>query len=312
MPSFITHALAAEEAAPRLPRPLRSIVEGAPDYYFFGAQGPDFLFFLPGSHAPEKNTGKILHRTRVYELFCAFAAVLAALPEDDTRAAAYAYGYVSHYCADATFHPFVYRYLDEHRAGKLAHQQLENDWDVYFARTLRGREAERYPLPVRAAALVREGVLYRFWTAVLQKLALPVPAKGAFARAVRGYLCYLRAFHGRCYAMQRGLSRLERLFGRRGLSCLYPGREPAPDVISGEAFERIANADRRHPPAASADDFMERAVQTSAYRICLLADAVHGAPLPREEFDRHLLTGEHITAQSPRSLPPSATNAPRH
>lgn len=294
MPSFITHALVADEAAARLPEQLQATVAQAPDRYFFGAQGPDFLFFLPGSHSPEKNPGKILHRTRIYELFCAFAETIASLgKENRPAAAAYGYGYVSHYCADAAFHPFVYRYLQANRAGKLVHQQLENDWDVYFLRTMRKREAERYPVPVRADALLRDGTLYRFWADILQKLGLAVPSKGAFSHAVRGYLWYLRAFHGRCYGAHRRWAQLEKLFHSRGLSCLYPRRDPSPDAIAGEAFECIANAEKRYPHAADIGDIFERAAEESAYRICLMADAVQGAPLPRGEFDRSFLTGEH-------------------
>ena len=45
MPSSITHALIAREAAERLPEQLQAAIAAAPEAYFLGAQGPDMFFF---------------------------------------------------------------------------------------------------------------------------------------------------------------------------------------------------------------------------------------------------------------------------
>ena len=153
MPSAITHQLIAEEAVRLLPDGLQHIIERAPDEYYLGCQGPDMFFFYRIGCRSEYNLGKFLHRHKVYEVFRLFARLLsgeqnADLPrfseEDRTRIFAYILGYLAHYAADSTFHPFVYNYMAKEGSAKPIHQLIENDWDVHFLHKFRGREAEKF------------------------------------------------------------------------------------------------------------------------------------------------------------------------
>ena len=288
MPSSITHQLIAEEAKDRLPAPLAAAISAAPEAFFLGAQGPDPFFFVTTAKNGQ-NIGKYLHRNRIYGLFCAFSEYLKNLPEEKrTAAEAYCLGYVTHYCADVTFHPFVYRYLEQNKLKKREHQRIENDWDVYFLRKLRGREAERYAFP-DLATLGEQ--LNPLWTYAAAAMGKKLPA-GTLKAAIAGFEKYLHFFHKNCYAAQRRWARFDKLFHIRSLSCMYPARTPDEKILRGEAFERAAHT-AGMPPAKHADDLFERAVSMSAYRMLLFYDALGGASLPREEFDRHLLTGEH-------------------
>ena len=112
--------------------------------------------------------------------------------------------------------------------------------------------------------------------------------------ALTGFAKFLRFFHKKCYSSQKRWARFDAFFHIRSLSCLYPARNPDEKILRGEAFERAANAEGL-PPVKCADDLLERAVSQSAYRMLLFYHALGGAPLPREEFDRHLLTGKHVT-----------------
>ena len=298
MPSSITHALIAEEAAKRLPQPLQTMIAAAPEAYFLGAQGPDMFFFAKKANKQEGNLGKFLHRNAVYELFCAFVEALPALSgEARTVAEAYCLGYVTHYCADVAFHPFVYRYLEQNALKKREHQRMENDWDVYFVRKLRGREAEHYPFPDVKAC--KSDALLALWKSATTALGrTPMDEKTLFG-GINNFAWYLAFFHKKCYTSQKHWARFDRLLHIRALSCLYPAREPDDAILSGEAFERAANADTALPPVRTADDLFERAVSESVYKILLFSDTLGGALLPREQFDRHLLTGRHIgTLQS--------------
>lgn len=298
MPSSITHALIAEEAAKRLPEQLQTLISEAPEAYFLGAQGPDMFFFAKKTNKQEGNFGKYLHRNAVYELFCAFAKALPTLSgQERTVAEAYCLGYVTHYCADVAFHPFVYRYLEQNALKKREHQRMENDWDVYFARKLRGREAEHYPFPDVKAC--KNNALLALWRSASGALGrTPMDEKTLYG-GIDNFAWYLAFFHKKCYTSQKHWRRFDRLFHIRALSCLYPAKEPDRRILSGEAFERAANADPALPPVASADDLFERAVSESAYKMLLFRDAVGGAVLPEEQFDRHLLTGKHMKAQQP-------------
>lgn len=290
MPSSITHELIAEETLNRLPQHIRDVVDQAPDYYFLGAQGADVLFFYKPTSRKELNIGKFLHRNRVFELFSLFSKC-AALPEiERTRTLAYALGYITHYSADSEFHPFVYAYLQKTGANKLVHQQIENDWDVYFLRTRRGKEAEKYRLRFSLKKIAKEGTFYRLVAAIADEFGRRKISEAALKRALSLFGLYYRSMHGRCYRSQRGWARFEALFHYKGLSYLYPRKDPAPDVLFGEEFPALAGG-----RADTADELFDRTTQIAARRILLFLRAFEeGSPLPREEFSKHLLTGENI------------------
>ena len=292
MPSSITHFLIADEAQKRLPQPLQGIISAAPEMYFLGAQGPDMFFFAKKVNKQEGNFGKFLHRNAVYELFCALLCILPTLGEEERAAAtAYCFGYVTHCCADVAFHPFVYRYLEQNALHKREHQRMENDWDVYFARKLHGMEAERYPYPdIRTC---KNAALLTLWEKASAALGRTPVSRAMLFGGIDNFAAYLAFFHKKCYAANRHWRRFDRLFHIHGLSCFYPAKEPDSAILSGEAFERAANADCSLPPVTSADGLFERAVSESAYKILLFSDTLGGAQLPKEQFDRHLLTGKH-------------------
>ncbi len=294
MPSSITHALIAQEAAKRLPDQLKAITDAAPEAYFLGAQGPDMFFFARKANRTEGNLGKYLHRNAVYELFSAFVAILPTLTDEERAfATAYCLGYVTHYCADVAFHPFVYRYLEQNKLHKREHQRMENDWDVYFARKLQRREAQRYPFPDLRQC--KNDALLALWMQATTALGrTPMTGRILFG-GIDNFRRYLAFFHKKCYTSHRNWYRFDRLFHIHGLSCFYPAREPDHAILSGEAFERAANADSALPPVKSADDLFERAVSESTWKMLLFTDALGGANLPREQFDRHLLTGKHLS-----------------
>lgn len=290
MPSAITHALVAEEAAKRLPSRLKTLFDEYPAVCFLGAQGPDPFFFATASKEGQ-NFGKFLHRSHIYETFCLFVQYLKKLPDDKARVVlAYCLGYVAHHCTDVAFHPFVYRFIEQNKLHQRAHQRIENDWDVYFSRKLRAREVEFYPFP---ALPPLEDDVKPLWKYVSAELGKIVP-HGTLKSALIGFEKYLHILHKHCYRTQRRWARFDKLFRLHALSYFYPARDPMPEVLFGEAFEAAANGDGL-PPVHTADELFERAVSTSVYRMLLLADAVGGATLPREQFDRHFLTGEHVT-----------------
>lgn len=293
MPSSITHALIARTAQARLPEEIGALISASPEMYFLGAQGADMFFFAAKANKQEGNLGKFLHRNAVYELFSAFVAAINTLSgAARERAAAYCLGYVTHYCADVAFHPFVYRYLEQNGKAKRVHQRLENDWDVYFARKIEGREAEDYPFPDLKQC--DEETLFAVWQHATAALGRTPMTKSILHGGLKNFAAYLKFFHGKCYSAQKGWAGFDRFFHAHLLSCLYPGDTPDPEVLSGEVFARAANADPALPPVKSADDLFERAVEESVEHMGLFYDALQGAPLKKELFDRHLLTGEHI------------------
>ncbi len=288
MPSSITHALIAEESAKTFPPEAAQAAARHPDLFFLGAQGPDPYFFARPMGRAE-NVGKQLHRAHIYPAFLSLlACVKQAEGASRERALAYAAGYLAHYAADTLFHPPLYRLLSERKLRGMAHQQLENDWDVYFLSRLRGGSVEGYPFPFTVEGAMRDNTLFCIYRA----LAAVYDAHPT-ARELRGGLKrfsqYLHHFHRNAFRRQRRWERVEgalRLSPRLG--CLYPREVPMPEILGGEAFLRYTEG-----RAQTADELFFQAVERTTALVERFCAALGGAPLEKALFDMHLLTGEH-------------------
>ncbi len=275
MPSAITHELIADQAKELLPA-AKQAAAFAPDYYFLGAQGPDLFFFYRPLSRKEYNLGKTLHRGKVYAWYNALLHALDGFSgEEYQKCLAYALGFCTHLAADTAFHPFVYAYLKENGCKKKVHQIMENDWDVYFLREMRGKEVVKYPFPFSPRKMIQENVLFRYISSCAKELERKPLKKGAFGRMLRFYGWYLKHFH-------RAHGRYLRPLGQ---GYLYPRTTPAEEFLEGKAYEK-------RPEGRSADDLFGYAVRGSAERMEAFLSALEGKPLPAPLFSRHMLTGE--------------------
>ena len=275
MPASITHYLIAKTAERELPPELWTAVKVAPDYFFAGTQGPDVFFFY---HPVRQNLGKHLHRNDIYELFEGFLHALhARAGEARTYALSYTLGYISHYCTDITFHPYVYKYLNEKGAHKSEHQRMENDWDVYFVRKYLQTEVEHFPFPYSAGKFIRENILLPFLVSALKTCGFSLSGS-ELKGALKAYGRYLSFFHGKCYT--RG-----RLFSAKSVASLFPRKNPNERYLYGAEFERLSGA-------KSADELFLRASKESYKLMQTFSDCLtKNEELPRAEFSKHLLTG---------------------
>ena len=291
MPGSITHELVAERAKTLLPKDIAALAETAPDYFYLGAQGPDLLFFYRPLSRKEPNFGRLLHRERIYDLFCAFMVTLRRMAGDNLKkACAYVLGYISHCCADAVFHPFLYNFLHELRGGRFEHQQMENDWDVYFLAHYRGHGAEKYSFPFSPKKIICDEALFLLWDSCTHILGRRDLSPAALRTAIQNYNRYLRFFHGRCYAQRRRLERIEKFFHLRGFSRLFPRGAPDGRILGGERFYELADGLGR-----DADELFTLATQRSADRMKTFSRCfLERTPLPRDEFSVHLHTGKNI------------------
>ncbi len=291
MPSSITHQLIADEALPALPPEAARAAERNYDYYFLGAQGPDVFFFYRPLSKSEPNLGKFLHREHVFDVFTLFSCYLKTLAgEEKERITAYVAGYISHYCADTAFHPFVYNYLNENKADRFVHQQMENDWDVYFLQSLRGKSAERYVFPFSPKKLSREGALFRLYQYLARKLGRKELNRKSFRRALSGFEKYLKFFHKKSYASQKRWEKAEMFFrAKNRLSCLYPRSRSNPEFLSGEHYFRLSEERGK-----DADELFRLSARESA-RLCAVFFSERAENfLPRKDFSRHFLTGKQL------------------
>ena len=300
MPSGITHQLVAEEAEKLLPEGLQHIIKKAPDEYYLGCQGPDMFFFYRIGNKSEYNIGKYLHRYSVAETFRLFARVLAgeqnprfpALSEDDrTRVFAYILGYITHYATDSTFHPFVYNFMEREDCPKRIHQLIENDWDVYFLRKFRGREAEKFRCAFKVKEIAENGAVARLYACLAEELGREEVKRGKFNAGLKNFWKYLTFFHGKCYSSQRHWEKLEHFFRAKPfLSCLYPRKEPEREYLANEDFLQLSEG-----KGGNVDELFDNAVKESARLASLFVECVRkGEPLPEADFNKSFLTGKPV------------------
>lgn len=283
MPSSITHELIARDAITLFPKELQRVCNTNYDYYILGAQGPDVYFFYRFLQKKEINLGKYMHRNRTYDVFTYFKE-----HAKEERILAYVVGFVVHYATDATFHPLVYALLDDSGAYKMEHQQIENDWDVFFERRKREMEVTNHFFPFSSKRLKRENVLYEFLNPLMKELSRKPLKKGKMRKGVKTFCLYNRFFHGKhCYEHQRRFDKMGRFFHtKRKLARLFPRENPNEEYLSGEKLERFANIH-------TVSELYDRAVQTAG-ELCntFYACAQSGEPLPKELFNKSYLTAE--------------------
>jgi hypothetical protein len=108
--------------------------------YELGAQGPDFLFyynvlkFWDKDYSPNE-LGNDMHNKRIKAFFK--AALVSAKNQGDA-ARAWLAGFVTHYAADTTIHPFVYATTDNDDGSRnlTAHLVLESQFDTWYFREM--------------------------------------------------------------------------------------------------------------------------------------------------------------------------------
>lgn len=295
MPSCITHQLIAEEAESFLPVEAAKAVQAAPDYYEIGAQGPDLFFFYRVFSGKKKNLGRLLHREYAYEFFQAFQELLRGdyfKESAKQKVLAYVCGYISHYCADLEFHPFIYAYLEKYGDGSFLHQKIENDWDVYFLRRKRQREAEYYEFPFSVNKLASDGVLFVLFSFLFSRIQETAFSKSNLHKMLKLFGRYLHFFHGKCYSLQSGWKKAESFFGTKPrLSRVFLAKDPENEFLRGDHFSELSRK-----RAESADELFDIAVEKSANFTAIFCDCLQtGTPLPKELFNLNFYDGTEET-----------------
>ena len=207
MPDFTTHVLFGELLLSRMPQEMREEALAAGAAYFWGAQGPDPLFYaggLKGDNALRKLGGQ-MHRRHPQQLLEELVrSARDASPEEKPLLKAYALGFLAHYCLDRQVHPYVY-FLVERRKRALPedcwpsiHGRVEcHIDDLLYPRMKEGRPVQSFrpkdycPLDeALAASLAR---LYRRLAGTLYGQA---PSSEELAQAFRACLRYTCLFYG--------------------------------------------------------------------------------------------------------------------
>ena len=150
MPNIWCHILLGNEFVRNLPDDVKKDIYGGPCHSVFkmGALGPDFFLFDNWKHCYVNSRHEVssyLHRNRCKD---ALMYAVNQVKKDKDRGlpwwtqAIYTLGTVSHFVADASIHPMVYKIVPKSIAYRNYHIKLEVEMDVYMAESL-GIGAER-------------------------------------------------------------------------------------------------------------------------------------------------------------------------
>lgn len=282
MPSAYTHQLIAEDALCRLGGVPRTAD------YFFGAQGPDPMFFYRFIRTRGSNPGKLLHRAFVFRVFSAMLDFVRERPE----AMSYALGYVSHYAADTVFHPFVFYLSDEGSAmdRNIRHTRVERDFDTYFL-SARGIRMHDYRMPYG-----EEDINARAVTGVMNA------AFGAYGmsaderhirRAIAGWHRFLRNTYDRSGVRRRISDAIGGIGVKpfRLLGALFAKRDFDKSVLNLRREQWHNIFDPSFVRRDSADDLFARAVERTVQLACIFRSCAERGELPAELFSSNFSTG---------------------
>jgi len=141
MPAMITHFCLAKRALSACPQTIDR------ETFLLGAQGPDLLFFfraypwLPGENGLP--LGNALHESQPSLLFDTLRTLISGAPREYRPILdSYVCGFLCHYAADRTFHPFVCSrqktlaelYPTFGRVSEPYHYRYESALDTWFAK----------------------------------------------------------------------------------------------------------------------------------------------------------------------------------
>ncbi len=258
MPAFYTHYLVARQALSRLSPKIQAAAGYELPLYLFGAQGADFCFFYPTLRPKTQNLGAYLHREGGFPAF----QTLKALSREPATLA-YAMGYIAHYAADRTFHPYVYATAGN---SPLRHSRLENLLDLHFQGRfpLDGRERPRLDA-------AEKETLFFIYTALAAKSGLPAPKRSAFLRSIFLFNAYLPLSNTLSVGASEKILAIAANAEKR--TWAYPAK---PELIRDD----------------DGDELFERAVALTAELQAAFYFAVkERRPLPKPLFDKGFLTG---------------------
>ena len=258
MPAAYTHFSIAGHVLSRIPSPPAGDSEKR--LYFFGAQGADFCFFYRALHTSETNFGRYLHNRGSYGFFRTLFRVAAALPP----LYAYALGYITHYAADAVFHPYIYSLSSK---SPVRHSRAEGALDLRFRDSDGGKMfrafGNYFNCPLESAEIAALYALYSVAAADGGRAPLK---RDSFLRSLSRFRAYT-SFSARAFARE------------------YPA------AANEERREWRYPADPVRKSKESADDLFLRATAESIALIVAFRDLPPGETPDFALFGKNFLTG---------------------
>ena len=125
MPAVYAHYKFGKKVYRALPEDIRRLVRENAPAYWLGLHGPDLLFYYRAMGKNRVNQlGVRMHRESARFFFEKARRVYQKRPSYVLLS--YLCGFLCHFMLDSECHPYISRYMEEHRLG---HLEIETDFD---------------------------------------------------------------------------------------------------------------------------------------------------------------------------------------
>ena len=125
MPAVYAHYKFGKEVYRSLPSDIRQIIKENRPAFLLGLHGPDLLFYYRAYAKNRVNRlGVKMHREPAADFFERGRSVYRQRP--NYVLLSYLCGFLCHFMLDSECHPYISRYMKEHRLG---HLEIETDFD---------------------------------------------------------------------------------------------------------------------------------------------------------------------------------------
>ncbi|MDW7660737.1 MAG: zinc dependent phospholipase C family protein [Bacillota bacterium] len=187
MPDFWSHQLASEKIKTKFMElnPSYFIWDSNLDpYYYFGAQGPDFFFYInqprPYKMKRYKFIGNHLHTTEIRKTFEIMFEYLRLHPSQALKA--YVAGYITHYILDFTCHPLICKWGPDSKS----HKEVELVLDAMVTRYYKQKPIHEMSMnDWRFDPLIMTGEIGAFWQHVLNECQIGYLPRPLYLQATK-------------------------------------------------------------------------------------------------------------------------------
>ena len=168
MPDFWSHQLAAQRSKNEGERKWQSAMDV---YYYFGAQGPDFFYYInklkPFSKHHYSSYGNLIHEEKIQEVATELLTRVQHESIHGEAWRAYLAGYMTHYCIDISCHPLICKW----GPTPDAHKRVEMYLDAAILLDYTGKDVRTqkpsYFMPTSVVAQTAGRIIAPLWHQVI-------------------------------------------------------------------------------------------------------------------------------------------------
>ncbi len=227
MPDLITHHLFCQQVLDNaaLPPDAHRAIANYPSAFYWGAQGPDLLFYhrvlFGGSRL--NAAAKFMHRSDTNKLMEEFIRILITAPKScKDILISYFCGFLCHYALDSVMHPYVYFWqkefcdINDDLSPSGAHSYVESSIDVALHQKTFGFSANDFDLKPFSLPTAQKNAIAWCYSHLIKNLCNETYPPQQIEECFADMLRMEKLFYGDHKFIARAVSFAEQFSGKRG------------------------------------------------------------------------------------------------